>query len=76
MEDREVTAREGRALESFALFTALDENRTRLEVRLQMQKPKPLFIARLMLKREFGNENPYIKWFERINELAGKQVQT
>ncbi|MEW5941196.1 MAG: hypothetical protein AB1750_16150, partial [Chloroflexota bacterium] len=53
-------------------FAALDEKRTRVEVYLQMRKPKPLFLARLMLKREFGKENPYVKWFDRINELAGK----
>jgi len=54
------------------IFTALDENRTRIESRLQMQKPKPLFIARIMLKKEFGKENPFLKWFKRIDELLAE----
>lgn len=54
------------------LFTALDKNRTRVEVRIQMQKPKPLFIARLMLKMQFGKANPYTQWFDRINELLAE----
>ncbi len=55
------------------LFTRLGENRTRLEVRMQMQKPKPLFLARLMLKMEFQKGNPYIEWFKRIDQILSQQ---
>lgn len=51
------------------LFTTLDENRTRIESRMQMKKPKPLFVARLMLKMQFSKENPYLVWYKRIDEL-------
>jgi class 3 adenylate cyclase len=51
------------------LYAALAENRTRVEVRIQMRAPRPLFITRLMLKREFTKANPYLMWFNRINEL-------
>ena len=55
------------------LFTPLGENRTRVEVRLKILKPKPLFIARMMIKREFSKENPYLKWFGRIEKILANQ---
>lgn len=56
------------------LFTPLDDgNRTRVETRLKMVKPKPVFIARFMVKREFGKMNPYEMWFSKIDELLEKE---
>jgi hypothetical protein len=53
-----------------AIFTPLEHGRrTRVEFRLKMLKPAPLFIARFMLKREFNRMNPYEKWLARIDEL-------
>jgi hypothetical protein len=58
------------------LYTPLDGNRTRVEVRIQLLAPKPLLITRLMMKREFNKANPYQIWFNRINELLaeGREV--
>ena len=60
------------------ILTALGGNRTGIEVRMQMRKPKPLFVSRLMLKMQFAKENPYLKWFERIAELLAedKEIKT
>ncbi len=58
------------------LFTALDENRTRVETRMKMLRPKPLVLARLMLKMQFRKENLYIKWYDRISELLAKEQKS
>ena len=56
------------------LFTSLDKGgRTRVETRIRMLKPNPLFIARMMIKMEFGRNNPYKLWFSRIDELMKKE---
>jgi len=58
------------------LYNALDENRTRVEVRLQMRSPKPLFIARMAVKAKFAKGNPYLEWFARIEELINEGQKT
>jgi len=66
---------EGSAIfREMTLFTSLDEGgRTRVETRIKMLKPAPLFIARLMVKMEFRKTNPYKMWFSRIEELLEKE---
>ncbi len=60
-----------------AIFTSLeDDKRTRLEWRLKMLKPSPLFISRIVVKREFGRTNPYKTWFTRIDELIAQESAT
>ena len=51
------------------LYTALNENRTRVEVRMQIHAPKPRFLARIMVGRQFSKANPYLMWFDRITKL-------
>jgi len=56
------------------LFTPLDGGEhTRVETRIKMLKPKPVFIARIMLKMEFRKMNPYKMWFSKIEELLEKE---
>lgn len=55
------------------VFEALDEGRrTKLEVRIKMLKPKPVFLARFMVKMEFRKKNPYKMWFGIIEELLAE----
>ena len=57
------------------LFTPLDEGRrTSVESRIQMLKPFPVFIARMMVKMEFKKANPYKMWFNKIEELLKKET--
>jgi len=41
------------------IFTSLGETGTRVEARIKMLKPSPLFIAKLLVKKKFSAENPY-----------------
>jgi hypothetical protein len=57
-----------------AVFTSLDDDRrTRVEWRLKMLKPLPLFVARFMLKRQFSKMNPYEMWFSSVDKLLARQ---
>jgi class 3 adenylate cyclase len=57
-----------------AVFTSLDDDRrTRVEWRLKMLKPVPLFVARFMLKRQFSKMNPYEMWFSSVDKLLARQ---
>ncbi len=59
------------------LFTPLEEGtRTHVESRIQMLKPVPIFIARIMVKMEFRKMNPYKMWFRKIEELLKKEPVT
>lgn len=59
------------------LFTSLDEGRrTRVESRMQMLKPLPVFIARFMVKMQFRRMNPYKKWFTQIEALLSKESRS
>ena len=52
------------------LFTPLDDGeRTRVEIRLKLYKPSPLWLSRIMVKMEFAREKPYQHWFESIKQL-------
>ena len=56
------------------LLTSLDgDRRTRVESRMKMLKPAPVFIARFMVKMQFGKSNPYKMWFSKIEELLEKE---
>ncbi len=55
------------------LFTSLAKNATRVEARIKLLKPAPLFISRFMMKKQFNAENPYKKWFERVHSLLSAQ---
>jgi hypothetical protein len=70
-----VESADGRVVyREMASFTSLeDDTRTRVESRLKLLKPSPLFIARFMMKREFGRENPYEKWYHKIDDLLARQ---
>jgi hypothetical protein len=55
-------------------FTSLDDGRrTRVEARLKLLKPAPLFLSRFMAKRQFSKMNPYKEWFARIDELLAQE---
>jgi len=41
------------------IFTSLGETGIRVEARIKMLKPSPLFIAKLLVKKKFSAENPY-----------------
>ena len=52
------------------LFTPLDNGqRTRVEVRVKLFKPKPLWLSRIIMKAQFLKENPYTAWFSGTNKL-------
>ena len=52
------------------LFTPLDDSeRTRVEIRLKLYKPSPLWLSRIMVKMEFARDKPYQHWFESIKQL-------
>ncbi|NOT04188.1 MAG: DUF2652 domain-containing protein [Anaerolineales bacterium] len=52
------------------LFTPLDDGeRTRVEIRLKLYKPSPLWLSRIMVKMEFARDKPYQHWFESIKQL-------
>ncbi len=56
------------------LFNPLEDGRrTRIEARVQMLKPTPLFVTRTMVKMQFKKNNPYKMWFGRIEELIEKE---
>ncbi len=46
---------------------------TRVESRIKLLKPFPLFLVRFMMKRQFGRENPYEKWYSRIDDRLTRQ---
>ena len=52
------------------LFTPLDDGeRTRVEIRLKLYRPSPLWLSRIMVKMEFARAKPYQHWFESIKQL-------
>ena len=56
------------------LFVPLDDGkRTRLEVRIKMFKPWPVFLAQTMVKMQFKKEDPYRAWFGDIAKLIEKE---
>jgi hypothetical protein len=56
--------------QSMYLFTPLDNGqRTRVELRLRLLKPEPLWFSRMMVKIQFAMEKPYLHWFESIKQL-------
>ena len=62
---------DGKAVyQNMYLFTPLDDSeRTRVEIRLKLYKPSPLWLSRIMVKMEFAREKPYQHWFESIKQL-------
>lgn len=56
------------------VFEDLDEGKgTKLEARVKMLKPKPLLLARLMVKMEFRKKNPYKMWFDEIDKILAQR---
>ena len=61
--------------QEMTIFTSLNNGlRTKVESRLKLLKPQPLFFMRAMMKREFKKENPYLKWFTQIDSLLTKET--
>ncbi len=57
---------------SMYIFTPLDDgHRTHVELRMKLFRPKPLWLARIMVKMMFAREKPYLTWFESIKHLMG-----
>jgi hypothetical protein len=55
-------------LEMMCFFPLDDGKRTKFEIRIKMLKPKPVFIAQLMVKMQFRKQNPYYAWFKDIEK--------
>ncbi len=52
------------------LFFSMDEGqRTRVEVRMKLINPQPLWLTRLMIKALFRLKDPYLGWFRAIDQL-------
>jgi hypothetical protein len=56
--------------QSMYIFTPLDHGqRTRVEIRMKLFKPTPLWLSRIIVKLQFAKEKPYLTWFESIQRL-------
>jgi class 3 adenylate cyclase len=55
------------------ILTPLENGqRTRIEIRMKLFNPAPLWLSRLMVKAQFAMEKPYLHWFESIKQLMEK----
>ena len=56
------------------LLTPIENGQgTQVEVRVKLAKPKPLWLARMVMKIQFARENPYLIWFEGTRKLLGRE---
>lgn len=63
------------AFREMMIFTSSPDNlSTKVEVRLKLLKPQPLFFTRMMAKMQFKKENPYLIWFSAINNFLEKEI--
>jgi hypothetical protein len=57
------------------LLTPIENGqRTRVEVRVRLFKPEPLWLGRIMMKIQFARENPYLIWFEGTQKLLERRT--
>lgn len=58
------------AFREMMIFTSLNDNQsTKVECRVKLLKPIPLFVTRVIMKMQFKKENPYLMWFKQIDKL-------
>ena len=52
------------------IFTAREEGKqTHVEIRMKLFRPRPLWVARIVVKMMFAKEKPFLTWFENIKHL-------